>query len=436
MKELILKAIEQFSLIHKGDRVTVALSGGADSMSLLYALNSLKDELGISLFAAHLNHMIRGDEALRDEEFVKSECKKLGVELFCERVCVPDIAKNNGQSLELAAREARYSFLKSVSKGGLVATAHTASDNLETMLFNLVRGTAISGLCGIPPKRDIYIRPLILATRENVEAYCKQNNISFVTDSTNLSDDYTRNKLRHKVIPVLKEINQSVETAAINTADSLREDLHFIKSAAKEYIDKSLCGNKLSLIGFNELAVSIKKRVIIDFLANACAGISLERVHISEILKICENGGKTNLPKDNYALVYDNKLSVISKDNLKIPQFDIEIEEITPEILKNTENVNSLFLNNLVDCDKICGNAVFRTRLAGDKLRPFDKSCTKSLNKWFTEQKVEKGTRDYIPVYADSKGPVWVYGLGVASRCAVSEKSKRIIKISVVLRGE
>ena len=236
MKELILKAIEQFSLIRKGDRVTVALSGGADSMSLLYALNSLKNELGISLFAAHLNHMIRGDEALRDEQFVKAECEKLGVKLFCERANIPEIAQKNGESLELCARKVRYTFLERVSNGGLVATAHTASDNLETMLFNLARGTAIDGLCGIPPKRDIYIRPLIFVTRDDVEKYCKQESVPFVTDSTNLSDDYTRNKIRHKIIPVLKEINQNAETSAVNTALNLREDASFIKLLAKEYI--------------------------------------------------------------------------------------------------------------------------------------------------------------------------------------------------------
>lgn len=436
MKELILKAIEQFSLIRKGDRVTVALSGGADSMSLLYALNSLKKELGITLFAAHLNHMIRGDEALRDEQFVKAECDKLGVKLFCEQANIPEIAQKNGESLELCARKVRYSFLERVSNGGLVATAHTASDNLETMLFNLARGTAIDGLCGIPPKRDIYVRPLIFVTRDDVEKYCKQESIPFVTDSTNLSDDYTRNKIRHKIIPVLKEINQNAETSAVNTALNLREDASFIKLLAKEYIADNLSEKKLCLSGFKKLNVSVKKRVIIDYITSAVEGVSLERVHITEILKICENGGKTNLPKDNYALVYDNKLSVITKDNVNIPQFNTEIEEISAEFLKNTENVNNLFLNSLVDCDKICGNAVFRTRLQGDSIRPIGKGCTKTLNKWFTELKVDKEFRDYIPVFADEKGPVWVYGIGVASRCALSDKSKRIVKINVVLRGE
>lgn len=152
MEKSVLTAIERFSLLENTSEVTVALSGGADSMSLLYALNSLKERLGITLSAAHLNHMIRGNEAMRDEEFVKRACERLNIPLFCERIDVPAYAKQRKLSTELAAREVRYEFLSRVSKG-LVATAHTASDNLETVLFNLTRGSALKGLCGIPPQR-------------------------------------------------------------------------------------------------------------------------------------------------------------------------------------------------------------------------------------------------------------------------------------------
>ena len=184
----VLSAIEQFSLLDASKNITVALSGGADSVALIYALYRLREKLGITLSAAHLNHMIRGEEALRDEEFVKKLCKKYEIPLFCERTDVPAFAKIQGLSLETAAREVRYGFLERVNCG-VIATAHTASDNLETVLFNLSRGTALKGLCGIPPKRGIFIRPLILASRSEIEDYCKKNNLDFVTDSTNLSDD-------------------------------------------------------------------------------------------------------------------------------------------------------------------------------------------------------------------------------------------------------
>ena len=201
IKNSVLKAIKQFSMLEKSHNVTVALSGGADSVSLLHILYELRDELGITLSAAHLNHMIRGDEALRDENFARQECEKLGIPFFCERADVPKYAKEHRVSTELAAREIRYEFLSNVSDG-LIATAHTASDNIETIIFNLARGTGLKGLCGIPPVRENIIRPLIFCTREEIEAYCSANRLSYVTDSTNLSDDYSRNKIRHTIVPV------------------------------------------------------------------------------------------------------------------------------------------------------------------------------------------------------------------------------------------
>ena len=245
MENKVLSAIKRFSLLEKGDVVTVALSGGADSVSLLYALLAVSDELGITVNAAHLNHSIRGEEAERDQQFVTNLCKKLKVELFCEKRDVPAFAKENGLSLELAARKVRYEFLEGVAQGK-VATAHTASDNLETMIFNLARGTSLKGLSGIPVKRGIYIRPLILCTRQNVEDYCKENEISFVTDSTNLSDDYSRNKIRHNVIPVLKEINCAAEESALRTSFGIAEDISYLESASQEILFKNFDDNGLN----------------------------------------------------------------------------------------------------------------------------------------------------------------------------------------------
>nr|MBR2040323.1 tRNA lysidine(34) synthetase TilS [Clostridia bacterium] len=232
IEKIILDTVSAYSLFKKGDVVTVALSGGADSVALLYALNQLKNDLGITLKAVHLNHQIRGDEALRDESFVKDFCDSLNIELICERIDVPQFAKSNNLSLETAARKARYNLFERVNEGA-IATAHTASDNLETLLLNLARGTSLDGLCGIPVKRDYIVRPIISATREDIENYCKDNNLKFVTDSTNLTDDYTRNKIRHKIVPVLKEINPKAELSALKTSKSLTEASAFLKQEAK-----------------------------------------------------------------------------------------------------------------------------------------------------------------------------------------------------------
>ena len=312
IEKAIIDNCKEYSLIPKGSVVTVALSGGADSVALLYALNRLKDRLGITVKAAHLNHLIRGDEAFRDEEFVKNLCSSLDIPLICEEIDVPKLAKKQNLSLETAAREIRYEFLNRVCEGGLIATAHTASDNLETLLLNLARGSAIGGLCGIPIKRDNIIRPIISVTREEIEKYCCVNNLSFVTDSTNLSDDYTRNKLRHNIVPVLRELNPKIEKTVLKTSRSVTEISNMIKSSAENYIKENFADNKLDVSKLKELNSEIAKRVIIEFVKICDSEISLEACHIESIYDICLKGGKTGIPK--------NELTAITaaKINLKI----------------------------------------------------------------------------------------------------------------------
>lgn len=433
MEKSVLTAIERFSLLENTTEVTVALSGGADSISLLYALFNLRKKLGITLYAAHLNHMIRGDEALRDEEFVKQQCEKLGVPLFCERIDVPAYAKEHKLSTELAAREVRYDFLSRVSRG-VVATAHTASDNLETLLFNLTRGSALKGLCGIPPKRGIFIRPLILSTRADVEDYCQKNGISYVTDSTNLSDEYTRNKIRHKVIPVLKEINPNAERAAVRTAAELSEDNLFLEECADKYLSDNLSGGGLNISALPKTPIA--KRAIKKLAEITVPQLSLDNLHINEIYRICNGGGRTGLPSECFAEVKDGKLIIAkqsAKNSVKF-EFDVQIERRINDLFTKEEKINNLLLNNSLDCDKIIGKSVIRTRQAGDSIRLAGRGCTKSLKKLMNECCVPTELRDSLPVIADESGVIWIYGIGVAQRCAVTKNSRNIMIINASQR--
>lgn len=435
IEKAILDTLARFSLLEKNTVVTVALSGGADSMALLTALVKLKTKLGITVKAAHLNHLIRGDEALRDEEFVKQQCKSLGIELICERADVPSIAKDHNQSLELAARTVRYEFLNRVNEG-VIATAHTASDNLETVILNLSRGTSIDGLCGIPVKRDSFIRPLLFCTREMIEEYCRANKIPFVTDSTNLSDDYTRNKIRHSVVPVLKSLNPSVEKSVLRTSLSLKEISDGLKVRATEFLNTNCADKVLSLNGFKDLEPEIAKRVIVEFVKRCDNKISLENCHIEEINKICLTGGRTSIPNNKSCTVKNNCLSVIMSREIP-PQkdiFEVKITKKGSDFLQSTKNVNNLFLNNSLDCDKIIGKSVIRTRKSGDSIRLKNRGCTKSLTKLYNECGIPVSERDIIPVIADDKGVVWIHGIGVAQRCAVSENTKKAYIIEVKIK--
>lgn len=429
MESLVLKAIERYSLIDKSHNVTVALSGGADSVSLLNVLVSLKDKLNINVSAAHLNHMIRGEEADRDEKFAKICCEKLEVPFFCERIDVPKYAQDNKLSLEAAAREVRYAFLRRVNTG-VVATAHTASDSLETVIFNLARGSSLKGLCGIPAKRDIFIRPLILCTRAEVEKYCAEKGLKYVTDSTNLSDDYTRNRIRHNVIPVLKELNPAVEKAVSRTTEGLLEDERFLSSLADKFLSENVNDGLLDVSLLPDPAVA--KRVIKKFTETAVGGITLDNRHILEIYGICKDGGRVSLP-NNMSAVVKNGLLSIEKNGIHSGSkhlYKVETEHRINDLFTNGEKINNLLLKNSLDCDNIIGKSVIRTRMPGDSIRLAGKGCTKSLKKLFNELKIPQDERDTLPVMADDKGVVWIYGVGVAARCAVTKKTERVMIIN------
>ena len=212
MTDKILSWMRGQCMTQPGDTVICAVSGGADSVCMLHVLLSLRNTLGITVEAAHFNHQLRGEESDRDEAFVRTLCAELGVVLHVDNGDVRARAAKTHESVEEAARALRYAFFSSLP--GLIATAHTQDDNLETVLLNLTRGTGLAGLCGIPPRRERFIRPMLAVSRAEIEAYLAQNGLSHVTDSTNFLPDARRNRLRQSVIPLLKAENPSLcETA-------------------------------------------------------------------------------------------------------------------------------------------------------------------------------------------------------------------------------
>lgn len=430
MLKKVIEAVKGFDMLTNDKHITVALSGGADSMALLDVLLTLKEELNIKkISAAHFNHQIRGDEALRDQNFVEDYCKQRGIDCFVGSADVLEYAKQNGLSTELAARKLRYAFFEGLDTD-LIATAHTASDNIETVLFNLTRGTALSGLCGIPPVRDTYIRPLLLCTREDIENYCKKNAIAFVTDSTNLCDDYTRNKIRHNVVPVLKGINSLAENAVSRMSASLREDEDFIGGIARQKYSELRCENGLALDGFERLHSAVAKRIVAYFCNDL--GLEVDSFHINAVYDICLLGGKTSLPLNKSAVTCDGILMIVDSNARPVNvEFLVDIIKTDNDLFKKDEKVHNLFLKNILDYDKIVGKLVLRTRQSGDSIRLKNKNGTKTLKKLFCEYKIPHNERENLPVLCDEMGIVWVYKIGVAERCAADENSTNIYKINV-----
>ena len=433
MLSKIRAADKQYGLFGGVKSITVACSGGADSMALLHALCVLSGEYGFSVRAAHYNHCIRGAEAERDEQFVRDYCEKNGVELTVGRGNEYALKKN--LSVELAARELRYDFLTRTAAGGVVATAHHAGDNLETMLFNLARGTALAGLCGIPAKRDIFIRPLLLCSRDEIEDYCKDNGIEFVTDSTNLSDDYSRNRMRHRVVPELKGIRPSVEEAAVRTAISLSEDEDYLSQIAFREYESRLVDGGLLADGFDALPKAIAKRVL-KYFWNGKTGENPDFLHITEMYECCLGKGKRSLPGERCAVLKNQRLCIESAEKEVLTEFSVSISEKTADYLSENRKIHNLLLKNSIDCDKIVGKLALRTRETGDRVFIKGRGGTKTLKKLYNEYKIPLCERENLPVLADEKGIVWIGKIGVAGRCAVDNETQRIFVVDIKAKKE
>ncbi len=436
----VKSAVKRHNMLVEGASVTVALSGGADSVALLNCLLSLRDELHITVSAAHLNHCLRGLESDRDEQFVRDLCQKLNVPLMCEKADVMSVAKSQGLSIEFAARKVRYEFLERVSSG-VIATAHTASDNIETVLHNMARGTGLAGICGIPPKRDRFIRPLINVTRLEVEQYCEQNGLQYCIDSTNSDEKYTRNHIRHSVVPRLCEVNsQAVKNTSL-MCDTLRDDADFINIYTEQAMATVKKGDGLSVDGLLELHPAIRSRCVAECYVQR-VGKQPEHRHIDAVLELLEQGGRVSVQNDFVAEVKNGTLRFVPLPKgealplvevlvLPFEYNGLKFYTLTRDEFSKNEKFNSLLLNNAVDYGKICGKLNLRGRLPQDKISLLGRNCTKTLKKLFNETKTDEYLRERLFVLSDDNGVLWVQGFGIDRRVAVTEDTDTVLIIDV-----
>lgn len=440
MNDKFLRAIRQYDMISDGDSVCVAVSGGADSMCLLELFLENREKLGISVSAAHVNHCIRGEESDRDENYVKNFCEKNGVFLHSVRIDIPQLSEKEGISTELCARNKRYEFFDSLPFTK-IATAHTGSDCIETMLMNLSRGTSLHGLCSIPPVRGKFIRPLVFFTREDTENYCNDRNIRFVTDSTNLSDEYTRNKYRHYVLALLKKINVSFEQNALRCISSLREDDDYLSEASKILFSDAFDeeNQTLSSVMLRNAHPAVAKRVIADYFGKIL-GSDYEFRHITTLFDGLDKKTAVTLPSGitvindsgvikKHGTAANNKRIFESVSFLPEEGFfgsfgSFNINAYTADIAKNV-GLSEIAL----DLSEIKGKITIRGRQSGDKMSLAGRRCTKTLKKLFTEKKIPPEKRDTIPVFADNEGVLFVPMLGINSRCAKNDNTKKYLII-------
>lgn len=420
--------------------VIVGFSGGADSCSLLHALKSLEDEYSVKVTAAHVNHGIRGEEALRDEAFAAEFCKKIGVEIKILRCDVPAEAKKAGMGVEECGRKIRYEFFESIDPDALIATAHNLNDCCETLIFNIARGTSVKGLRSIPAVRGNIIRPLIECTRAEIEAYCAENGIEYVTDSTNLDEHYTRNRIRLNIIPQLKKINPSFEQAAERLIESACEDECFFTELTEKTVSEAKRENGYDAAVLMNCHEAVRRRAVGAIIEKE-TGAPAEAVHIKNVCSILK-GGRTQILFDTPVRV-ENGMLIFGEKKLTESwerKFSLDEEIITPSkavkftIINKNESLKKQFVHkNVLDYDCIVGQLVLRSRKPDDEIRIPGRNCTKKLKKLFTEAKITD--KNSVCVLADDSGVVWVEGFGCAERCKISDNTKNVLKADYLKRG-
>lgn len=455
--ERLKDTIHRFDLLKKGDRVLVAVSGGPDSVALLYGLLALQPEFDLKLYVAHLNHKLRGAESDEDERFVKELARHLKLKVFSKRIDVKKEAKKRKLSIEECAREIRYHYLQELAeriKADKIATGHQANDQAETFLMRLLRGAGGSGLSGIPPKRGKIIRPLIQIKRDEIEEFLKASKIGHRLDSSNYLPDYFRNKIRLLLLPEIKQkFNPKIVDILNRTAD--------IISCQQEYIEKK--GEQI----LPEISIIRRNKITLDLIKFKGYDISLQR----EMIRLCvkklkgdlnqltyesveralnlvqkkKSGRKVRLAnkiwmeisekelvcyKEREAKEFDYPLTLPGEVNLKGCSVKIKAEIVkrkpTSQVL-GTQDQNIAFL----DWEKLQKPFRLRNRWKADRFKPLGMKGTKSLADFFIDAKVPRHLRGEVPILTSKGKIVWVVGYRISDEFKVTDKTKKVLRVEV-----
>jgi len=418
LEEKIASTIKKYKLIEPGETVICALSGGPDSVTMTHVLNRLKGRLNFNVVAAHLNHMLRGDESERDERFVRDFCKDLGIKLFVERRNIGRIS--GGRNVEAVARRERYRFLEEIRKrerADRIAVGHTSSDLVETVIFNLVKGTGLKGIRGFLPRRGNVIRPLFEVSRREVEDYLMERDIPFQLDSSNLERSISRNLIRLDVVPVLRRINPNLEETFLKSCENLREVEDFVK----RYINDAL-----SLFTFSDDGFSVKLEALrrlhpfilkssIQEAFRRVSSESLSSAKLREIERIVnEREFKRVDLKGGFSAVSDQLYLRVGKLK-RLEPFSFRVERLPSEV-KTPSGTFELFLSDvkLEGEDTFCfpedyarRGILIRRREPGDWIRL--RSGRRKLKRVLIDLKIPKTERDRLIAVATGDGEIlWI----------------------------
>ncbi len=438
MLDKVAATIRRYNMLTYGERVCVALSGGADSVSLLLALR----ELGYDVFASHVNHNLRGSESDKDEEFCKSLCGGLGVKLYVDSVDVRGYCEKNKLSIEEGARKLRYKAIQKHLDGCKLCTAHNLNDCFETTIFNLVRGCGIGGLAGIPPVRGFIVRPLLGVTRQEVEKFLRDRDQPYVTDSTNLEDGCSRNVIRLNVVPQLERINPSLYKTYSKTLRTFESADRFINKSAELELRRSFDGEgyhlksvKDELLLSQMIFILLKENDIEPSFEKIDAVRQLvkknDRINIAVGVYVRGNAGRISFEGDDASRDFIFPCDMTS--SLSTGKYRIEFTGISQFRISD---YNKKDLKWFIDTRKPVGQTAIRSYDGNEKIKLFGRDFTSTVKKLLQDAErrgaFELGVRkkDRV-VISDDLGPIFVQGFGVAERAACDQETNSAVRVDI-----
>lgn len=441
MLSKVAQTVTDHELLSQGTAVVAGVSGGADSVALLKCLLSLSGSIGFKVYAAHLNHGIRGESASHDQRFVAELCESWGVPLLCKTINVPEVAKQNSQTLEQAGRIVRYKFLEEARKhfnAQRIAVAHHMDDQAESVLMHLIRGSGLTGLTGMQPRRGNIIRPLLNVRRYEIEEYLEAEGIAYCTDETNLMISGTRNRLRLDVLPYIEEhFNPAIVPAICSTAQLLLRDEVYLMECAQYELNRVRRKHGYLREPLAKLPLPIKTRAIRLALEEHGALTDMERVHIEALYELLEaqTGSRMTLPGleawISYELIRFGEFPTIMpfEVRLNVPGETVTplgtyIADIRPAAEADFNDKNAACMDiKLLPCD-----ACVRTRQNGDRFFPIGAPGSKKLKEFFIDKKIPREERN-LPLICTGKDVLFVPGYCIAETVRVRPHTDSIVYI-------
>ena len=439
MDKLFFENLKKLNIIKKGDKLCLAVSGGADSMYLFYNFMDLRDDFDLDIIVCHLNHGIR-ETAKRDEDFVKNICRDYGVKCLTKTVNMNEFARVNKLSREEAGRILRYEFFRENSFGRKILTAHNANDRAETLLFNSIRGTGIRGLIGISEVNEDIYRPLIDIKRCDIEDYLHKNNLPYVEDETNFEEIYTRNKIRLSLIPKLSELNPNIIDALLRLSENASDASDFIEELVEENYSKCIKDYYFIVDEMKELNKFLACEIIKSYLAkNFYSENILSRDNILGIydLILGESGRVINLGSKISARKSYDKVFVEEEKSESVKR------EASLKLGNNYTDFGQIFISKdgaiskgdsfikTIDCDKIKVSLFIRRRQRGDRFKPLGMKNNKKLKDYFIDRKVDRLKRDEIGLICDDEKIIYVLGMDISEDVKIDENTLNKLVLEV-----